>query len=130
MRDSNGYSLIELVITLAIIAILASVSYPIYTHHIMSARRKHAEAMLLSLAERMENYHNIHDTYRKATLASLQIDTRNEPYYEFILKLRGDEHYFLKARPIKSQINDGCGILELSETGEQKAFGREPFNCW
>ncbi|WP_423063639.1 type IV pilin protein [Candidiatus Paracoxiella cheracis] len=77
MRYNDGYSLIELLVTLAIIVILASVAYPIYTHHIMSARRKHAEVMLLSLAERMENYHSVHGDYQHATLAALKINTQD-----------------------------------------------------
>jgi len=130
MKHRHGYSLIELIIALAIIAILASVSYPVYTHHIMRARRKYAEVMLLSLAQQMEGYRRIHGNYRKATLGSLNIDTNSEPYYKFIVKPIGSQRYLLKAIPLKSQNNDDCGILEINEIGKQKALGREPINCW
>lgn len=130
MKHKHGYSLIEVLITLAIIAILATVPYPLYTHHIMSAHRKHAELILLSLAQQMENYYRLHGNYQKATLASLKVDTSNDPYYEFMVRHKGDQHYLLTAQPIKSQVNDECGLLEINDSGERKALGQERFNCW
>lgn len=129
-RFINGFSLIEMLITLAIIAILASVAYPIYTHHVMNARRKHAEVMLLSSAQQMENYRATHGDYRHATLATLKINTHDEPYYKFIIHVISDQRYVLKAFPIKSQSGDACGALEINDLGERKALGSDPANCW
>lgn len=130
MHCYYGYSLIEILIALAIVAILASVAYPTYTHHIMTARRKHAALILLSIAERMENYRTIHGNYRNATVASLNANTDDQPYYKFMIQSNANQHYLLKALPIKSQRNDPCGTLEINELGVKAAFGRDPANCW
>ena len=51
-----GFTLIELMITLAIVAILVAIAYPSYTWAIVKARRSNAEAVLMDIAQRQQNY--------------------------------------------------------------------------
>ena len=53
---NQGFTLIELMITVAIIAILASVAYPSYTSHTRKAARRAAQAQMMDLANRQQQY--------------------------------------------------------------------------
>ena len=55
-RASRGFTLIELMITVAIIAILASVAYPAYTSYIRKGKRATAQAALMDLASKEQTY--------------------------------------------------------------------------
>jgi type IV pilus assembly protein PilE len=56
MRN-KGFTLIELVVTVAIIAILAAIAYPAYQHYVMKTRRAAAQSCLLELAQFMERFY-------------------------------------------------------------------------
>ena len=129
MSSHHGFSLLELMITLAIVAVLASLSYPLYSHHLQTARRKHAELMLLMIASQLEEYHSTHDTYRGATLADLPISTHDDISYHFLIEQADDQHYLLSATPLNGQTDDPCGTLKLNAINQKMAQGSSEA-CW
>ena len=52
----KGFTLIELMVTAAIVAVLAAVAYPAYTSHTAKAARRAAQAQILDLANRQQQY--------------------------------------------------------------------------
>ena len=52
----KGFTLIELMITVAIIAILASIAYPSYTSHTRKSARRAAQAQMMDIANRQQQY--------------------------------------------------------------------------
>ena len=52
----NGFTLIELMIAAAIVAILAAIAYPSYTSHVMKSNRRAAQAQMLDIANREQQF--------------------------------------------------------------------------
>src|ERR1700733_6781768 len=71
--DSIGFSLLELLIVLGVIAILIIITYPTYTHHVIASRRNEAKIGLLQFANKLENYASLHNSYAGATLENLEM---------------------------------------------------------
>lgn len=60
---NNGFSLIELMVTVAILAILAAIAYPSYRDQILKSRRGDAQTALLEIAQRQERFYAQNATY-------------------------------------------------------------------
>ena len=60
---SRGFTMVELVVTMVVVAILAAIAIPGYTSYMRKARRTDAKAALLGLAALEERYYSTSNTY-------------------------------------------------------------------
>lgn len=130
---SSGFTLLELLTVLSILGLLALGSYPIYTHHLLKTHRTEAQVSLFDLASALDRYYLVNNTYKGATLETLEIneDTPNH-YYRLAIASLTDDSYLLRAIPIGSQAKDSyCGDLTLNQLGERSSSGKGGnSNCW
>ncbi len=74
MKKQSGFTLIELMVVTAIVAILAAIAFPSYNKHIQKARRSQAQQILLEIANRQEQY-IIDARQYTATISNLNISS-------------------------------------------------------
>lgn len=76
-RAGRGFTLLELMIVVAIVGILASIAYPSYMDHVRKGNRAKAQAFLMDVAQRQQNYLLVNRQYA-ATLADLGVTVGTE----------------------------------------------------
>lgn len=140
-RGDGGFTLVELMITVVIVAILAAIGYPLYTKYVRETRRTAAITALQRAAAAEEKYYAIYNRYA-ASLTSLNyssnavaIPSGTQDWYTLSASLNATTgNYTLKATPVGSQASDSCGTYTLTATGARDALGAASpsakAKCW
>ncbi|HRP98309.1 MAG TPA: type IV pilin protein [Rhodocyclaceae bacterium] len=122
----GGFTLIELMIVVVVIAILAAVALPSYQEHVRKSRRVDAQTAMLELAQFMERHYTTSNSYAGAALPGGVTD-RVADFYTITLSAQSAQAYTLQAAPTSRQSADMCGTLTLSHTGVRTPTSD---HCW
>ena len=142
----RGFTLIELVVTMVIIAILSAIAIPSYTSYVRKGRRTDAKSALLDMASLEERYFSVNNAYSTA-FADFGYTVWPSPvgssYYQVIQPVvsaattTAPAAYALEDDPTGDQVNDTqCAKFTLNSVGIQGstnsagAANSEPGTCW
>jgi type IV pilus assembly protein PilE len=130
MDRLRGFTLFELVIAVAIAAILATLAVTSYSHYVFRTRRADAKHMLMSIAHSEERWYATYNRYTDPFISP-------HGYYEMTLTIAGADAqaYVVTAMPIGSQAEDVCGHLTIDNAGNKApsrmdASANANGNCW
>lgn len=130
-RRTRGFTLTELVVAVAIVAILASIVIPSYQETLRKSRRADAKAALEDQANRLERYYAERNTYVDAMLSSA---TSPQGYYTLSLAVPDATHFTITATRVSTgpQAGDAkCGDFTLDQNGVQGKTGTGTVaECW
>jgi type IV pilus assembly protein PilE len=126
-----GFTLLELLIALACIALLATIAWPSYQSLILRSQRAQARAALLQAAHWVERAASANGSYPLAAdvpTSVLQIDGQR---YKMTITSTA-QSYTLSATPLGTQAADACGVLTLNHLGLRNVQGasQTAAQCW
>jgi type IV pilus assembly protein PilE len=147
----RGFTFLEILFALTVVAILAMISIPVYNSHIAKARRTQARMQLVQAAQFMQRYYSINDSYRQdragnhvtTQMPRILLQSPSEGVASYVLRIPEadltDSGYLLHMVPVATgaMASDKCGTFTLSATGARgviihgvAATARVRDDCW
>jgi type IV pilus assembly protein PilE len=128
-----GFTLIELMIVVAVVAILASIAVPSYQEQVRKSRRAQAKSDMVEYAQMAERYFTVNNTYVDFTLPTTQ-SPREGTTARYVLALDPAptaSTFTITATPQGGQASDRCANLSVTNTGAKGHTGSVPLSeCW
>lgn len=135
---SKGFTLIELMVVVAIVGILAAVAYPSYSSYVIRSNRAAAKSFMLEVSNLEQRYLIDARSYASA-LSDLNVSVPSDVSSNYTITITAPRagitapSYTITADPINGQLSGdtSCGKLTLDETGSKAASGSGGVtSCW
>ncbi len=136
-NNQSGFTLIEIMIVVAIIGIITAVALPSYQEHVVRTRRVTAAGCLVELGQFMERHYTANMTYAGAVLPTPTCTTELASFYTFAHATGQPtaSTYLIEATPINVQLSSDakCAAIKLNQLGQKTSSGTlsstDPI-CW
>lgn len=129
VNKSHGFTLIEVLIAIAIIGILAAIAIPSYLQYVIKANRVDAQTTLVDIASKIQRYKISHGNLSNGSSAIglielgypalLEIPQNSKPLYSIELSVTKEGTWELVAKPKSGTNQAGNGWVCLNHKGEQ-----------
>ena len=128
-KNAKGFTLIEIMITIAIMGIITAAAWPSFDRYQQKGRRADGIGALLENSSRLEKCIANHGAYNNASCTTTTPSKRN---YYAITAVLGEETYTLTATAQNAQADDAeCVTLTLTNLGQKGSTGSAPVTrCW
>ena len=130
MKKQQGFTLVELMITVVVVSILAAIAIPSYTNYVKRTRRSMAAACLQENAQYMERWYTSKMSYMGATAQACTSEIT--PFYTVTVTPTAARAFTASAVPVAGtgQASDQCGTLTLNEKGVRSQSSGTTSKCW
>jgi type IV pilus assembly protein PilE len=132
-RAAAGFTLIELMIVVAVVAILAAIAVPAYQEHIVKTRRATGAGCMMEMAQFMERFYTTNMRYDRTAggaavaLPATQCVTETAEWYTIQLRdgATNATAYVIEAVPQGSQATKDtkCATIAVDQTGQKSESG-------
>lgn len=131
-RRQRGFTLVELMVVVAILGILAAIAYPSYTQYLVKARRTAAATCLQQNAQFMERYYTTNLSYAGAPDPQLCDPDLNGFYAIGFSGAPAARTFIIQAVPTARQNDSLCGTLTINQQGVRTESGSaaSAAECW
>lgn len=136
VRSSHhgGFTLIEVMIVVVIIAILASIAIPSYNNAVLKSRRAQAKADIVEYAQMAERFFTVNRTYVGFSLPATQSPREAGSTSRYTIALAPEATattFTITATPVGTQADDVCGTLGINQAQVKTRSGSVPLqDCW
>lgn len=123
---TKGFTLIELMIVVAIVGILAAIAYPSYTEYVRRTHRTEIAGVLMEQSQALERFYTKNGTYVAAPVAG------SNAWYKVAL-VSDATTFTLTATPVPDSMMNGdkCGNFQITNTGlRTNSTGLSNKDCW
>ena len=137
---TRGFTLVELLVTISIVAILAGLAYPSYTSYVRKGKRAEARAAISDLLQQQERYLTQRNTYVAfaAGDSTVPFKTYSGENRTYTAHLIGAEvcdaatsiQDCVQVVAVPQQADPEAGTLKLTSTGVKSCTGTTPALCW
>ena len=130
MSKNRGFTLIELMVVLAVIALLLAIAVPAYREQVRKSRRAEAVAALGQWQLGLERWRADRPSYANPDgLAGYPVAPPAQ-WYTFTIPAAGPTGFTIRAAPVGDQTEDKCGTFQLVMAGGVITKTADESGCW